>query len=44
MKYWLWLSRIEGLGPIKIKMEKNYYKNLKPHRIFGMLLKNNYNR
>lgn len=34
MKYWVWLSRIEGLGPIKIKSLLEKYKT--PERIWNL--------
>lgn len=34
MKYWIWLSRIEGLGPIKIKQLLDIYKT--PERIWKL--------
>lgn len=34
MKYWIWLSRIEGLGPIKIKSLLEKYKT--PERIWTL--------
>lgn len=34
MKYWIWLSRIEGLGPIKIKSLLEKYKT--PEKIWNL--------
>lgn len=34
MKYWIWLSRIKGLGPIKIKQLLDIYKT--PERIWEL--------
>lgn len=34
MKYWIWLSRIEGLGPIKIKQLLELYKT--PEKIWEL--------